>query len=235
MRQYRQPDKSLFVQTLEYQQAEALRQAKKRQHAARLTGAHTTMPIEDMRMVNRWLAIAKRHDASRRKGGVSWYLLLVLGFNTGLRIGDICNLRVKDVRGRERVNIEAQKTDKMSDVKLQAAAQKALNDALRGKGEDDYVLTSRQRSRRDGKARPISRQRCYSIIREIARQAGFEEHVGCHTLRKTFAWNYYKASGGDLAKLQNILDHSSQEATIHYLGLDRKALDDVIDSMETMV
>lgn len=235
MRQYRQPDKSLFVQTLEYQQAEALRQAKKRQHAARLTGAHTTMPIEDMRMVNRWLAIAKRHDASRRKGGVSWYLLLVLGFNTGLRIGDICNLRVKDVRGRERVNIEAQKTDKMSDVKLQAAAQKALNDALRGKGEDDYVLTSRQRSRRDGKARPISRQRCYSIIREIARQAGFEEHVGCHTLRKTFAWNYYKASGGDLAKLQKILDHSSQEATIHYLGLDRKALDDVIDSMETMV
>lgn len=224
-----------LAQAIGQEQADRLKQEKKRQHAAKLTGAHTTMPIEDMRMVNKWLQIAKEHDANRKKGGVSWYLLLVLGFNTGLRIGDICNLRVKDVRGRERVNIEAQKTDKMSDIKLQAAAQKVFAAALKGKGEDEYVLASRQKGRRDGKEKPISRQRCYSIIKEIARQAGFEEHVGCHTMRKTFAWNYYKASDGDLAKLQKILDHSSQEATIHYLGLDRKALDEVIDSMDSMV
>lgn len=222
-------------QAIGQEQAERLRQEKKRERAARITGAHTTMPIEDRRMVSRWLAIAKDHDARRKKGGVSWYLLLVLGFNTGLRIGDICNLRVRDVRGRERVNIEAQKTDKMSDVKLQAAAQRVLAEALRGRDENDFVLVSRQRSRTGGGQKPISRQRCYAIIREIAAAAGFEEHVGCHTLRKTFAWNYYKASGGDLSKLQKILDHSSQEATIHYLGLDRKALDEVIDNMDTMV
>lgn len=216
-------------------EAKRIKDEKKRKHAAKLTGAHTTMPIEDMHMVNKWLQIAKDHDAKRKRGGVSWYLLLVLGFNTGLRIGDICSLRVKDVRGRERVNIEAQKTDKMSDVKLQAAAQKVLASALKDKNEDEYVLISRQKGRKDGKEKPISRQRCYSIIKEIAGQAGFEEHVGCHTMRKTFAWNYYKASGGDLAKLQKILNHSSQEATIHYLGLDRKALDEVIDDMDSMV
>ena len=234
MRQYT-GNNTGFAENVSREQEEKLRQEKKRAHAARLTGAHTTMPIEDIRMVRRWLGIAKAHDAGRKKGGVSWYLLLVLGFNTGLRIGDICRLRVKDVRGRERVNIEAQKTGKMSDVKLQTAAQKALDAALKGRGDDEYVLASRQRSRRDGRDRPISRQRCYAIVKEIAARAGFTEHVGCHTMRKTFAWNYYVAGNGDLSKLQKILDHSSQAATIHYLGLDRKALDEPIDSMETMV
>lgn len=218
------------------EQAEEMRREKARERAARITGAHTTMPIEDIRMVGKWLAAAKAHDAGRKNGdGVSWYLLLVLGFNTGLRIGDICRLRVKDVRGRERVNIEADKTGKMSDVKLQAAAQRAIAAALRGRNDDEWALASRQRDRKSGRQKPVSRQRCYDILREIARQAGYEGHVGCHTMRKTFAWNYYKASGGDLSKLQKILDHSSQEATIHYLGLDRKALDEVIDSMDSMV
>ena len=192
------------------------------------------MPIEDMRMVNKWLQIAKEHDANRKKGGVSWYLLLVLGFNTGLRIGDICNLRVKDVRGRERVNIEAQKTDKMSDIKLQAAAQKVFAAALKGKGEDEYVLASRQKGRRDGKEKPISRQRCYSIIKEIARQAGFEEHVGCHTMRKTFAYDLYQTTN-DLSLVQKVLNHSSQMETLRYIGLDQMAVDNAIDGMHRMV
>ena len=52
------------------------------------------MPIKDYQMVRKWLKIAEEHDRERRKGGVSWYMLLLLGFNTSLRIGDICELRV---------------------------------------------------------------------------------------------------------------------------------------------
>ncbi len=206
----------------------------KRQHAAKLTGAHTTMPIKDMRMVNRWIAIAKEHDKSRKRGGVSWYLLLLLGFNTALRIGDLCALRVDDVRGRERVRVVAEKTDKQTNIKLQPMAQRAINAALAGRSGDEWALTSRQKGRKDGRQKPVSRQRCYAIIKEIADKAGYEEHVGCHTMRKTFAWNFYQASG-DLAKLQKVLNHSSQEATIHYLGLDQQAIDETIDKMQTMV
>ena len=165
---------------------------------------------------------------------MSWYLLVMLGFNTALRIGDLCTLRVKDVRGRERVRVIAEKTDKMSNVKLQAAAQAAIDRALRGRDEEDYVFQSRQRSRKDGRRKPVSRQRCYDIVKEIAKQAGFEERVGCHTMRKTFAWNFYQTSG-DLAELQKVLNHSSQEATIHYLGLDQQKIDQTIDKMPTMV
>lgn len=233
MKQYRQQSAGTFAQSVQRDQEEKLLE-ERRKRKGRITGAHTTMPIEDMKMVRKWLDIAREHDAHMREGGVSWYLLVMLGFNTSLRIGDLCKLRVEDVRGREWVRVIAEKTDKMSDVKLQAAAQAALDKALKGRDREEYVFTSRQKSRKDGHRKAITRQRCYAIVKEIAAKAGYGEHVGCHTMRKTFAWHYYKTCG-DLAELQKVLNHSSQEATIHYLGLDRQKIGQTIDRMPTMV
>lgn len=229
-----------FAAQVAAEEREKAAEERRREHAARLTGAHTTKPIEDGAMVRKWLQIAKEHDKKRCRGGVSWYALLLLGFSTGLRIGDLCKLRVKDVRDRERVCIIAEKTGKMTDIYLREDTRKAIRAAMKdASGHDldgnDWALSSRQKSRADGKEKPISRQRCYAIIKEIAEKAGFEEHVGCHTMRKTFAWNLYKSTGGNLALLQKQLNHSSQEATIHYLGLDQKALDDAIKSMPSLI
>ena len=87
-----------YAQRAMEQEKNRQQQEKKRDHVALLTGAHTTDPIRDYQTVRQWLKIAEEHDRTRQRGGVSWYLLLLLGFNTGLRIGDICSLRVKDVR-----------------------------------------------------------------------------------------------------------------------------------------
>ena len=229
------PVSAANMNALALEEQERGKAERRREHLSRLTGAHTTMPIEDRSMVNRWLRIAKDHDANRVRGGVSWYLLLVLGFGTGLRIGDLCRLRVKDVRCRERVCIIAEKTDKQTDIPLQAATRKAIDGLLKNMDENDYALTSRQKSRKTGESKPISRQRCYDIMRKIAKEAGFDEHVGCHTMRKTFAWHLYQSTGGNLALLQKVLNHSSQEATIHYLGLDQKAIDEAITKMPTFI
>ena len=185
-------------------------------------------------MVRKWLKIAEEHDRERRKGGVSWYMLLLLGFNTSLRIGDICELRVKDVRDRERVRVVAEKTGKMSNIKLQADAQKRIAALLRGRGEDEYVLQSRQKSGKTGDLRPISRQRAFGIVKEIARRAEFEGHAGCHTMRKTFAYELYQTTG-DLSLVQKVLNHSSQMETLRYIGLDQMAVDKAIDGMHRMV
>ena len=78
-------------------------------------------------------------------------------------------------------------------------------------------------------------ERLASAQKEIAEKAGFNEHVGCHTMRKTFAWNLYESTGRNLAIVQKQLNHSSQEATIHYLGLDQKAMDNAIMNMPSFV
>lgn len=223
-----------YAQRAMQQEKARLRNEKKRDHVAKMTGAHTTDPIKDYQMVRKWLKIAEEHDRERQKGGVSWYMLLLLGFNTSLRIGDICELRVKDVRDRERVRVVAEKTGKMSNIKLQADAQKRIAALLRGRGEDEYVLQSRQKSGKTGELRPISRQRAFGIIKEIARRAEFEGHAGCHTMRKTFAYELYQTTG-DLSLVQKVLNHSSQMETLRYIGLDQMAVDKAIDGMHRMV
>ena len=223
-----------YAQRAAQQEKARLRKEKKREHAAKLTGAHTTDPIKDTAMVRKWLRIAEEHDKEKPRRGVSWYMLLLLGFNTSLRIGDICELRVRDVRDRERVQVIAEKTGKMSNIKLQADVQKRLSALLRGRGDEEYVLRSRQRSGKTGQARPISRQRAFGIIKEIARRAEFQEHAGCHTMRKTFAYDLYQTTG-DLSLVQKVLNHSSQMETLRYIGLDQMAVDKAIEGMHRMV
>ena len=234
MKRFTAKDSEFMAAAAEEEKARAAEE-RKREHAAKLTGAHTTKPIEDRAMVNKWIAIAKEHDRYRKRGGVSWYMLLLLGFSTGLRIGDLCTLRVKDVRDRERVCIIAEKTGKMTDIYLREDTRRAIKAALKDADGNDWALNSRQKNRANGKNKPISRQRCYAIIKEIAEKAGFAEHVGCHTMRKTFAWNLYESTGRNLAIVQKQLNHSSQEATIHYLGLDQKVMDNAIMNIPSFV
>jgi len=203
--------------------------------AHRCTGAHTTIPLTDQQTVRQFLQIARAHDAAANGSGTSWYLLLLLGFNTSLRIGDLVRLRVRDVRGRERVRVIAEKTGKLTNIYLQPAVRAALDKMISARGEDEYIFRSRQRSRKDGEYHPITRQQAYNIIRRIGLLAGFEGHIGCHTMRKTFAYDLYKNGGGGLALVQKILNHTSQEATIHYLGLDQEAVDRAVEKMSTMV
>lgn len=228
-----QNDFRAFTEKAAVSAEEKIKAERRVERARKITGEHTTMPIEDRAMQKQWLQIAREHD-KRRGGGVSWYLMLVLGFNTALRIGDLCKLRVKDVRGRGRVRILAEKTGKETDIPLREDARRVIDDCLRDMDGNDYVLCSRQRDRATGKRKPITRQRAFEIVKQIAEEAGFEEHTGCHTMRKTFAWNYYQTCR-DLAEVQKVLNHSSQDATIRYLGLDRKKIEDTIFSMPSMV
>ena len=223
-----------YAQRAMQQEKARQRTEKKRDHVAKMTGAHTTDPIKDYQMVRKWLKIAEEHDRERRRGGISWYMLLLLGFNTSLRIGDICALRVGDVRDQERVRVVAEKTGKLSNIKLQADVQKRIAALLRGRGEEEYVLQSRQKSGKTGENKPISRQRAFAIIKEIARRADFNEHAGCHTMRKTFAYDLYQTTG-DLSLVQKVLNHSSQMETLRYIGLDQMAVDKAIDGMHRMI
>ncbi|MBO7669856.1 MAG: tyrosine-type recombinase/integrase [Oscillospiraceae bacterium] len=207
---------------------------ERRRHG--LTGAHTTRPIESTEMVRRWLDIAKEHDKNApARGGASWYLLLVIGFNTGLRISDIIPLRVEDIRGREYLTTIEAKTDKERRVFIRRDVGKRIDELLDGMDPLAYVLPSRKKDPATGEPRHISRQRAYAIIREIARRSGYTDHVGCHTMRKTYAWSLFDASGDNIVLVMKALNHSSQAATMRYLGIDQKDIDEAAARMRRML
>ena len=124
-------------------------------------------PIRDMELLYKCLDIAHEHDRKRKTGEVSWELLLVVGFNTSLRISDIRRFRVRDLRGQDYAEIKAQKTGKEAKILINPHARRDINRLLAGRSGDEYILQSKQRGP-DHKPRPITRQRAYQIINEIA-------------------------------------------------------------------
>ena len=71
----------------------------------------------------------------------------------------------------------------------------------------------------------------YCILNKGAQAVGIKEPIGTHTLRKTFAYWAYK-QGTSLELIQKILNHSSANVTLRYIGITQEQIDDVYRKME---
>lgn len=185
----------------------------------------TVQPIRDLDTLQKCYDIARAHDAKKGKGEVSWELILLVGFNTSLRVSDFRRFKVNDLRGRDYARITAKKTGKEARILINPSARRQINRLLSGRDGDEYIFRSRQRNGITHKYEPVTRQRCYQIINAIAREAGIEDRIGCHTLRKTFGYHYYKMTG-DVVSLQRILCHSYQRETLVYIGVIQENIDE---------
>lgn len=182
-------------------------------------------PIRDLEVLQKCYDIAREHDKRRKTGEVSWELILLIGFNTSLRVSDFTRFRVNDLRGRDYAQIQAKKTHKEARILINPTARREINRLLVGRKGDEYILQSKKRDYATHKPRPISRQRVYQIMNIIGKRAGIEERIGCHTLRKTFGYHYYKMTG-DVVSLQRILCHSYQRETLIYIGVIQESIDE---------
>lgn len=187
-------------------------------------------PIRDLDVLNKCFDIAREHDAHRKTGEVCWELILLVGLNTSLRVSDFRRFKVSDLRGKDYAQMTAKKTGKEARILINPAARKQINRLLAGRKPDEYIFQSRQKDSITHKPRPISRQRCYQIINGIAKKAGIEERIGCHTLRKTFGFHYYQKTG-DIVSLQRILGHSFQRDTLVYIGVVQENIDESMMQM----
>ena len=186
-------------------------------------------PIRDLDTLQRCFEIAREHDAHRKTGEVCWERILLVGLNTSLRVSDFRRFKVSDLRGRDYAQMQAKKTGKEARILINPAARKEINRLLAGRKPDEYIFQSRQKDGITHKSRPISRQRCYQIMNTIAKKAGIEERIGCHTLRKTFCYHQMLMSHNDSRKLlllQRMLNHSSPAQTLDYIGITSEEIDE---------
>ena len=147
-------------------------------------------------------------------------ILFVIGINTGLRISDILQLKVEDVKGSHIV-ITEKKTNKHKRFYINEQLRKELNKYIEGMNNDDYLFTSRKGNK------PITRVQAYRILNEVADKLDVAE-VGTHTLRKTFGyWHYQQYK--DVAILQDIFNHSSPSVTLRYIGITEDIKDKTIE------
>ena len=145
------------------------------------------------------------------------YMLFLLGINSGLRISDIINLRVKDVQGWY-IKTKELKTGKPLKRKMTPVLKKELREYVKGKPLHHYLFQSR-----NGKNQHISRCTAYLIIKIAADECGID-NVGTHTMRKTFGYHYYKKYK-NVADLMSLFNHSSPAVTLIYICVRQDELD----------
>lgn len=148
------------------------------------------------------------------------YMLFLTGINSGLRISDILKLRVSDVK-RPYFNIKEQKTGKTKRIAMTPALQRELKEYIKDMEDHEFLFKSRE-----GINKPIGRSMAYKILREAAEYVSLEG-IGTHTLRKTFGYHFYKQYK-DPALLQEIFNHSSEDITLRYIGVNQDMMDKAI-------
>ena len=169
------------------------------------------------------------------------YAFFYFGIYTGRRISDIVRLNVRDVAMidrksrfviRERLEIQEKKTGKFSDILIHPSVRRALSKYLRRrlkKSESKGALLNEPLFRSQ-KARRSGERQAGRLLNLAARYCGLNYRIGTHSLRKTFGYSMYQ-QGLSIEKIQKLLNHSSPEITLAYIGITRDDLDEAILSL----
>lgn len=154
-------------------------------------------------------------------------LLFKCGLNTGLRISDILPLRVKDIfhnngNFKDYLVIKEKKTGKEKKIKLNDALQKMLSSYVKEQElkPDSYLFYSRKG---DGH---IQRIQAYKVLKDAANLCNIE-NFGTHSMRKTWGYWTYKASKYNIGLIMETFNHSSQNVTLRYIGINQDQKDEL--------
>lgn len=168
------------------------------------------------------------------------YLMFSMGIHSGLRIADLLNLQVWQVRNQMHVTFIASKTKnrkrkrrKEKKFIIHPDYRDDLEIYIRDMSDYAYLFASRQRKTKSGAVgEPICRETAWRMLSKAAKHFGLEE-IGCHSLRKT--WGYHLITSTPpsqaayvMALLMEAFGHETQEETLRYLGLTQDALDTMI-------
>lgn len=170
-------------------------------------------PIRSKELIEDMKWSLKRHCSERD------YILFLLGINSGLRVGDILKLKVKDVKNKKRVVIQEGKTKKKRDINL-SNIYSEIQEYVKTI-DSEWLFPSRKGDK------PISTTQAYRQLNKAGDMVDITEGIGTHTMRKTFGYWYYKRTN-NMEALQQILNHSDIKITKAYIGLTQKEVDDTL-------
>lgn len=179
---------------------------------------NTVEPIRTMQQVRDMQDYLK--EQSERN-----YIMFVLQLYTALRITDLLQLKVRDVKDKQYITLRESKTRKEQKYLINKKLKGLLDSYIKTKKDYEFLIKSNK-----GVNKPIKRQQAYRILKDASLVLGIE-NIGAHSPRKTFGYFHYQKYK-DLSELQDIYRHRDISETKRYIGLSQDIKDSRIKQLD---
>lgn len=152
-------------------------------------------------------------------------LILEMLYATGVRVGELVNIKVKDINKEERTIIILGKGNKERIVHYGEYAEEILNKYLEegyqelNRNNLDYLFLNKQHNK-------LTERGVRVILDSIIKQTNLSKHISPHMLRHTFATHLLN-EGCDILSVQKLLGHESISATGIYTHVTTQHLKNV--------
>ena len=160
------------------------------------------------------------------KEGIQERLIIELLYSTGIRVSELVNIKIKDIKikenqikilgkgNKERIVLFGEKAKEM--IKLYLNSYK---EEFKGDISNQYLLINK-------KHKQLTTNKIELIVKDVLRKSSLKLNISPHTLRHTFA-THMLDSGADLKSVQELLGHENLKTTAIYTHISNERLKNV--------
>ena len=156
--------------------------------------------------------------------GIRDRLIIEILYATGIRVGELVNIKIKDINKSERTILIHGKGSKERIIPIGDYAIYYLKKyileyrPLLLKTNTDYVFLNNH-------GKKLSRQSFYKLVKDLAIKKNIKTEFSPHTLRHSFA-THLLDRGADIVSIKEMLGHSSLSTTQIYTHISNQKLKD---------
>jgi Site-specific recombinase XerC len=161
-------------------------------------------PIKDDETLEKFKQLLRETDDK-------YYIMFEIGIGTGLQLQDILKFKNKDICNKESIVATIGTKNIKRTFNVPKELQEIIKQFTEGKSPDAYLIIGHASS-----PAPLSREQAYRVFKAVGKSMGLNS-IGAQTMRKTFAWKYFKTTN-DIYYLQNLFNHASPSITYRYIG-----------------
>jgi site-specific recombinase XerD len=173
--------------------------------------------------------VEDRALVDKARGRKVWpriWMMVHLALETGLRVSELANLQVKDLRlkGEPSVHVSHGKGGKARDVLISDNLRKHLKKHIQANRlrPEDYVLNVNRRQ--------YSTMGLQQQFKRAAKAAGLSPTYSIHSLRHTFGTYLYEKEK-DLRMVQQQLGHSDARTSAIYAGVAKERVYNAVNGL----
>jgi len=166
-------------------------------------------------------------DVIQSIGNLKHKTMIMLTYSGGLRLGELLNLKIRDVDSdRMQLIIRDGKGNKDRVTLLSIKVLEQLRNYFRAYHPKEYLFEGAAGGR-------YSERSIQQVLKRAVQKVRINKHVTMHTLRHSFATHLLE-NGTDLRYIQHLLGHSNSKTTEIYTHITTKGFDQIKSPLDNL-